>query len=174
MHIEYTISAEDYIAAQKQGMRYLKPTQERLLFQWLPTLGLVLLVFLLYTGFAHGFSSSLAPGFIFPVFFLSLLITRNSNLRKTYAKATNMHGNLLLDVDDDGLHFQGATFKSQVTWEHYSSFFEDQRSFLLFQKTPIFNIIPKQQLSPEQVAALKELFLRQFSEGGKIAAAGRQ
>lgn len=172
MHIEYTISEQDYVAAQKQAMKHLRPTLNRFLYQWLPVFGLLLLGYLFYTGITQGFSTSLGPGLIFPIFALSLLFTRNRTFRKAYANATNMHGALVLDVDDDGLHFQGATFNSHVTWEHYSSFCEDQGLFLLFQKTPIFNIIPKQQLSPEQVAALKDLFSRHFSEKGKMAVAG--
>jgi hypothetical protein len=170
MHIEYTISEEDYLTAQKLAMRHLRPGQNRLMYQWMPAFGLILLGWILYTGFTQGFSTSLAPGLIVPIFLVSLLFTRNQTLRKAYAKAANMHGKLALDVNDDGLHFQGATFNSHVTWEHYSSFCEDQASFLFFQSNSIFNIVPKRQLSAEQAAALRELLRRHINENGKASA----
>ncbi len=160
MHIDYTISEKDFASAQGLAIKQMKPLGGRLILQWLPTFGLLLLGFVLYTGFKQGFSTSLAPGLFVPLFFLSLWFTTKQTIRKSYAKSTNMHGQLILDIDDDGLHFQGPTFNSQVTWNHYSRFCEDKDSFVIFQNPSIFNIIPKRCLSEEQTPVLRELFTR--------------
>ena len=158
MHIDYTISEADYASAQKLAIKRMKPLQYRLTLVWLPAFGLLLLGFLFYTGYRQGFSTSLAPGFFVSIFFLSLWVTTKQSIRKGYAKSTNMHGQLTLDISDDGLNFRGITFNSQVTWDHFSRFVEDKDCYVLFQNPLIFNIVPKRCLSDEQSAQLRDFF----------------
>ncbi len=66
-----------------------------------------------------------------------------------------MHGLLALDVDEMGMQFQGPTVSSKVTWSHFSRFYEDEKVFILYQHMPVFNLIPKRILSPEQVIELR-------------------
>ena len=160
MHIEYAISEQDYASAQKLAMKQMKPLQQRLTLQWLPAFGLFLLGFVLYTGFKQGFSANLVPGVFIPFLFLSLRFTAKKAIRNSYAKATNMHGSLVLDIDDDGIRFQGPTYDSQVSWAHFGRFFEDNESFLIVHNSSIFNIVPKRFLSAEQITELRDIFSR--------------
>jgi hypothetical protein len=162
MHIDYTISAQDYASAQRLAIKRMKPFQGRLI-QWLPSFGLLLLGFILYAGFRRGFSTSLAPGLFVAFFMLAVWFTTRQAIRKSYTTSSNMHGQLSLDIDDNGLRFYGRTFDSQVAWDHYFRFFEDKNSFVLLQNPSIFNIIPKGCLSAEQTTVMKDLLARHIT-----------
>ena len=71
-----------------------------------------------------------------------------------------MHGKLSLDATDAHLHFQGNSFDSKVNWSNFNSVLEDNTSFVIYQNSNCFNIIPKAHLTAEQVKNLSDL-LRQ-------------
>ena len=68
-------------------------------------------------------------------------------MRKSYAKSTNVHSPLTLDVDDNGLRFQGQTFASEVSWDHFARFYEDEKSFVISQRGQIVFKHPPEALS---------------------------
>ena len=71
-----------------------------------------------------------------------------------------------MDVDDNGLRFQGQTFASEVSWDHFARFYEDEKSFVISQRGQIvFNILRKRCLSPEQTSSLRDLLSRHINTG---------
>ena len=73
-----------------------------------------------------------------------------------------------LDADEDGLSFRGQTFASEVSWDHFASFYEDKKTFVISQRgQTVFNILPKRCLSAEQTSTLRELFSRYIDAGGR-------
>ncbi len=44
----------------------------------------------------------------------------------------------------------------------FSRFFEDEKSFILYQNSRIFNLVPKRSLAPEQIKTLREYFERKI------------
>jgi hypothetical protein len=48
----------------------------------------------------------------------------------------------------------------QLKWESIQSFVEDDTSFVLYQSGLIFHILPKRELSPGQIADLREAFTK--------------
>ena len=106
MHIDYEINEQDYVAAQRLALKKMRPAMARFL-AFAPWLGLFLLVFIGQAVWKRAFSTNLIPGLVVPLFFLVLPFTTRRTIRKSYAKSTNMHGPLTLDVDDNGLRFRG-------------------------------------------------------------------
>jgi hypothetical protein len=163
LHIDYEISEQDHAAAQRLAIKKSRPFYGRLLLFGMPAFGLVLLLFIIPAAFKRGFSTNLLPGLVVPLLALSYPLLIRRNIHKVYASSANLRGPRSLDADDAGLRFRGTTFSSQVSWPHFSRFFDDKDSFVLFQSPRVFNIIPKRQLSPEQIAGLRELFTRHIN-----------
>ena len=165
MHIDYEINKQDYVAAQRLALKKMRASTARFL-AFAPWFGLFLLVFIGQAVWKRGFSTNFIPGLVVPLFFLVLPFTTRRTVRKSYAKSANMHGPLTLDVDEDGLSFRGRTFASKVSWDHFASFYEDKKSFVVSQRGQmVFNILPKRCLSPEQTSALRDLLSRYISTG---------
>lgn len=167
MHIDYEINEQDYVAAQSLALKKMRPSMGRFL-AFAPWFGLFLLVFIVQAVFKRGFSTNFIPGLSVPLFCLVLPITSRRSIRKSYAKSSNMHGPLTLDADEDGLSFRGQTFASEVSWDHFASFYEDKKTFVISQRgQTVFNILPKRCLSAEQTSTLRELFSRYIDAGGR-------
>ena len=162
MHIDYEISEQDHLLAQRLARKGF-PLSDRWMIIFLPWFGLAILVAVIFHIVQNGFSTNVLPGFVVPVLCLSMPIIVRRAIHKQYVSSPNLHGPRSLDVDDAGMHFQSATFSSQISWSHFSRFLEDQNSFVLFQDPKIFTIVPKRQLSPEQITALRDYFSRYIS-----------
>jgi len=158
MHIEYEISQKDFVDGQRLAIKKSTIRVIRWMSFVMPTVGLVLLIFLISVGVRQGLSVRLVPGLVMSLWFLSIPLLNRRGQKKVYAKSTSMHGELSLDVDEAGIRFLGPTFSSNVSWDHFSRFLEDDKVFVLYQKGDrIFNILPKRTLTPEQMAGFRQL-----------------
>jgi hypothetical protein len=164
MHCEYEISEQDFLNAQRLAGRNSPVRSIRWSYTGMPLLGTILLAGWIGIAVIRGVSSHWLAVLIFPSLFLLSPWFHKWNAKSTYAKATSFHGPLQLDADDNGLLFRGAAFGGKIGWPSFSSFFEDEDGFVLYQKTGVFNVVPKRQLSPEQVAGLREYFERKIKD----------
>lgn len=167
MHIDYEISEQDFLDAQRLAIR----NSSVRLIRWnplvLPLFGVLLLIFLIHGTAAQGFSVRLIPGLAVCLFFISVPLLNRRTQRKLYAKSPSVHGRISLDANDDGMQFRGHTFCSKVSWSHFGKFFEDDKVFVLYQQNQqIFNTVPKRSLSPEQVTTLRQYLERNISSPG--------
>lgn len=163
MRIDYEISEGDFMKAQRLGIKQSRSVFNRWAFSVVPVFGLVLLICIAFSVVQHGFSANLLPGLIVPLGTLSFPFLITLKIRRLYVSSRNLHGPLSLDATDEGMHFQGPTFSSQVSWSYYSRFCEDENSFLIFQNQRLFNLIPKRHLSSEQIVELRGLFTSHIS-----------
>jgi hypothetical protein len=155
MQIEYAISEQDFMDAQRLAIRNSPMRLVRWTRWVLPLFGVGLLIFLINAVVKQGFSMRAVPGLAFCLLFISLPLLNRNNQKKLYAKTTSMHGKLSLEASDEGLQFRGPSFSSQVGWSNFCKFFEDEKSFVLYQNSQVFNIVPKRGLSPDQVTSLR-------------------
>jgi hypothetical protein len=156
MQFEYEISEQDFLDGQRLALRNSPSIRWTRLA--LPLFGVVLLAFWIQSTAKYGFTLRATLGLIFPLLFLSLPFLTKWNAKKMYAKGTSLHGNLQLDVSDDGLTSAGSTFSGKTQWSNYSRFFENEKCFILYQNTQVFNIIPKRHLSADQINNLRDYF----------------
>ncbi|HMK21167.1 MAG TPA: YcxB family protein [Terriglobales bacterium] len=129
----------------------------------MPVLGAILVVGWIGFAFTRGVSSHSLAIPIFPSLFLLSPLFHKWNAKSTYAKATSFHGPLQLDADEGGLFFRGVAFSGKIGWSNFSNFFEDENGFVLYQNTGVFNILPKRQLSAEQISWLRDNFQRKIN-----------
>ena len=156
MDTEYEISEQDFINAQRLAVKESPVHAIRWTRLVLPLFGTGLLAFLIHAVVQQGLSWRMVPGLAFCLYMISLPFWSRRAQKRLYAKATAMHGRISLGVGEDGLQFQGPTFSSQLRWSHFARFIEDEDSFLLYPNEQIFNIVPKRNLAPEQITALRE------------------
>jgi len=155
MQIEYEISEQDFIDAQRLAIKN-SPVRLVRWTRWvLPLFGVSLLIFLINAVAKQGFSIRAIPGLAFCLLFISLPLLSRSKQKKLYAKNTAMHGKMFLEASGEGLQFRGPTFSSQVGWSNFCKFFEDEKSFVLYKTSQVFNIVPKRGLSPDQITSLR-------------------
>ncbi|HET9836710.1 MAG TPA: YcxB family protein, partial [Candidatus Angelobacter sp.] len=103
--------------------------------------------------------SSLLPlVFVIPALFSPLLNQRSR--KAAYRRNTSLHGPRSVVVDEQGLSFKGPNFSSQVNWPIFVKFAEDGKVVVLFQSSHVFHIIPKRQLSPQQISSLRDAITR--------------
>src|SRR5438270_4635436 len=119
MEIVYKISADDFINAQRLAMKN-SPSRFVRWNRFLPIVGLILLVSLILIVGQQGVSVSLLRGLFFCIWFLAMPFLNRENQRKLYAKNPALHGSISLRIDEDVMHIQGATFSSDIRWDHFS------------------------------------------------------
>jgi hypothetical protein len=165
VRIEFEISAQDFLDGQRLAVKNSPVRAVRWTRVVMPIFGLVLLLSLAYTVFTQGLSPHSLPGLAFGLFFalffiLTPLMTKRKQ-RSLYAKSNAMDGRLVLEVDDDGIQFEGPVSEAKMSWAAFSKFFEDDKSFIYFQRNgQIFHMLPKRFLSLEQTTAVREFFER--------------
>jgi hypothetical protein len=168
MRAEYEITEQDFYAAQQLAIRH-SPQRFIRWTRWvLPGCGVALLVFLVSVLIRIGFSVRLIPGLAICSLFIFLPLLNRRSQKSLYARTPGLHGRRSVEADDDGLEFSGTSFTSQVAWDNFTSFLEDEKSFLLYQNPQVFNIIPKRTLSADQIARLRA-YLDQKIGHGKLS-----
>lgn len=172
MLVEYEISEQDYLDAQRLAIRNSPIRLVRWTLWVLPVWALVLLAFLISVIAREGFSSRVIVGLAFCLYVIFLPLLSKRKQKQAYARNSSIHGKLFLEVTDEGVKFRGKTVSSQISWSQFPRFSEDKKSFVLYQRSTVFNIVPKRDLSPDQVEALHEYFEQHIGRG-KVSANSR-
>ena len=171
MLIEYRISERDYkhgfcvlIVPQFKDKNLLKT----LLF---PLAGLLMIAVSARDFVRSGFSVAHAPllvvGLVMLLAYALLLRILSKGPRKIagqiYRNTGWLRGMMFLDVGEDGIQFTGENFSMKAGWAEFVKFFEDRRTFILHQRNPqpasapfIFHIVPKRNLSRDQIAGFRQ------------------
>jgi len=164
MHLEYEISEQDFLDAQRLAIKNSPVRSIRWSRIGIPLFGLLLFMFWLQSTYTHGLSLRSAIGVVFPILFMSIPLLTKWNARKMYARTTSFRCVQRLDVDEEAMSVSGETFSGKIGWSNYRQFFEDERCFVLYQDSTVFNIIPKRQLSSEQISWLRQHFNRKIED----------
>lgn len=159
MRIDYEITAEDFIKALSLAVRKSPDRFDRWTRLAFPQMGLGILVLLVLVVSKQGFSLRLLPAAVGSLVFIAMPLVHRRRQRKIFAKDDSMHGKRSLDVDASGIQFSGPGSSSRAEWATFNLFLEDENSFLLYQ-AEVFSIIiiPKRNLSAEQITALHNYF----------------
>lgn len=171
MMVEYSISEEDFIDAQRLFYKKSKPFIFHFTHRYSPGPILFVLFFLISALARKDFSAQLLPGFFFGLFFVSLWpILINQQYKKAYANARQLRGRLVLEANDNSLHLYGDSFDATLLWSHFLKYFEDDKVFVLLQNSQIFNLVPKRALSADQIGELRQMFNSKIGRQNRAAA----
>lgn len=133
MQIEYEVSEQDFLDAQKLAIRNLPNRTSRLIFRFLPFWGLFLFLMVMAPALQHGFSwnwSLLVP-FALALLCLSTPLLMKRARKRLYRQTANLHGTRTTTLDETGLSFSGPAFSSRLEWAFFPRFVEDEKTFLL-------------------------------------------
>jgi hypothetical protein len=162
MHIDYEMSEQDFMDAQKLARRHSSNRTFKWTFRVLPFWGLFLVLVAVWNTVQSGFSrnNGMIPPFVLGLVFLNIPWLMNQVNRNIFRKNPIFRGQRSLSVDETGLAISAPTISIQLKWDSIQNFVEDNASFVLYQSGLIFHFIPKRQLSPDQIAELREAFTR--------------
>ena len=167
--INYEISEQDYLNAQKLAIRKHPKILTRVILRILPYWGFFVALAVAWSVFERGFgwqTSMLLP-LAFAVFALSSPLLLKRAQKAVYRKTTSLQGPRTMSADEQGLSFEGPNFSSQLKWPFFLKFAEDDNVFVIYQSNQIFHIIPKRQLYPQQILDLREAFTRHIGKTHK-------
>lgn len=173
MRIEYTITEQDYLAAQRLALRASQPFGYFMVRWYMPAMGVFILAYLLTVAGRQKLSLSFLPGAFFGAFFLLWPMVIKYQHKKIYARTVSLHGRIRMESSENELHFIGETFNTIVSFAHFEKVVENESSILLYQNPQVFNLIPKRELSPEQIKNLQDLFAAKINRRRLGAAVSR-
>ena len=168
MQIEYEISEQDFLDAQKLAVRNAPNVTTRLLLRVLPFWGVFVFLGVAWPVFKEGFAWK--AEMIVPLAFATLCLASPLLVKRAYQRAyrgnPSYKGKRTLILNESGLDLSGPTFSSQLKWENFIRFVEDEKVVLLYQSGQVVQIVPKRQLAPEQITELREAFTRHIGAKG--------
>jgi hypothetical protein len=144
MHIDYEMSEQDFMDAQKFARRHSSNRTFKWTFRVLPFWGLFLILAVGWNivqsrlTWGNGMTSPLVLGFIF----LSSPFLMNQVNRRIFRKNPIFRGQRSLAMDETGLTFTAPTISVQLVWDSIQNFVEDNASFVLYQSGLIFTSYP--------------------------------
>lgn len=175
MQLEYRLTLKDYQEANQthfQKMRRLSYIFCWLLSIFFGVIGLLSVIasILLLTGMISDNNleepiSTLINGCVFLA--VAIFVNPTLNLLQRYLIYRNWKSNpsirepVNIEVTEEGIDFEGATFKSAIKWQIYTNFLESKNLFMLYQSNNLFNMIPKRAFSSnEQINQFRDLIGR--------------
>jgi hypothetical protein len=156
--INYEISEQDYLDAQKLATRNHPRTFTRVLYRILPYWGLLVGLAVVWVMFGRGFywDNLMILPLGFAVFALGRPLLFKRAVKAAYRKTRSLHGPRSTAVDEQGISFEGPDFSSQLKWPFFLKFAEDEKSFVMYQTNQMFFLIPKRQLSQQESLDIRE------------------
>lgn len=162
MQIDYEMSEQDFMEAQKLALRHLPNRSGRWIVRSLPFLGLFICLAALWKVVRSGYmwNSNVILPFGFGLFFLLSPWLMNQANRKMFRRNPIFQGQRSVTVDETGLIFTSPTASVKIKWDSIQNTVEDNTTFVLYQGGVVFHILPKRQLSQEQISELRDAFGR--------------
>jgi len=160
--INYEISEQDYLDAQKLAIKNHPRTFTRVVYRVLPYWGLLVGLGVFWVMFAWGFhwDNLMILPVGFTVFALSRPLLVKRAVKAAYRKTRSLHGPRSTAVDEQGMSFEGPDFSSQLKWPFFLKFAEDDKSFIIYQTDQMFFCIPKRQLSQQEISTIREALIQ--------------
>ena len=169
MHIDYEMSEQDFMDAQKLARRHSSNRTFKWIFRIVPFWGLFLALAVVWNIVQSGlaWNNGMVSPLVLGLIFLASPLLMNQVNRRIFRKNPIFRVQRSLVVDAVGLTFNAPTVSVQLKWDAIQNFVEDNSSFVLYQSGVIFHVIPKRQLSSEQIAELREAFTRHIVRKGR-------
>lgn len=156
--INYEISEQDYVDAQKLAIRNHPRAFTRVVYRALPYWGLLTGLGALWVTFWWGFHWDwfmiLPLGFAVAALSQPLLFKRSA--RTAYRKSPAFHGPRSAAMDEQGMSVEGPDISSRVKWPFFVKFAEDDKTFVMYQTNQLFSFIPKRQFSQQEISSIRE------------------
>src|SRR5215469_4213324 len=151
MHIEYDVTEQDFVHAQRLVRRISNSGFMRWAEFASPFLGFVLAAFLIYLLITKGVSILLILGLGLSLYLILIPILSRRLLQKLYRQTEHLHGKLFLDVESNGIQFGGEKGSVKIDWTSFGRCVEDYRGFVFLRKGQAVQVVPKRCLTAPQL-----------------------
>jgi hypothetical protein len=164
IHLEFTLTFEDYLNAVRLHARKTWWSQCILLFQEFvaPILGIMIGTYAVLQA-VHG---ALGVPFIVMVgcaLYMVAGTNPRSRMRWTYNQTEAGKGSEALDLDELQIVSQGLTWRYEFRWAAFCSFSEDRKTLLLHLAPGKSIIVPKRVCTVHQLEALRNLLTKKMN-----------
>lgn len=78
--------------------------------------------------------------------------------KKNFASSPRLQEEIEYEITNEKFKLTGTSFSSDMTWDKTYKIQELKNWFLIYQNRRVANLIPKSEMSPEQVESLRNLF----------------
>lgn len=115
---------------------------------------------ILYSGYTYSFNAIFLFKILLPEIILSGLIifllslSFKKNTKKIFKTLPIFTEKIIYSVDENGLHIKGETFKNTMAWNKFSYLWAKGDYLVFYQTSSFGNIIPKRNLTAEQLDTL--------------------
>jgi hypothetical protein len=151
VQIHYQITEHDYVGAMRLGSRYFQRLALRIALISIP------LILLLIWGpyyLRYAIFGGIGAALVISIVHYALL---PSITRRHYQKYKALHNaQILAELTDEGIRFSHANGSSLTKWPHILKWQHNDRYLLLFLSPKIYQIIPKEQATPEAIEAFMQ------------------
>jgi hypothetical protein len=89
-----------------------------------------------------------------------VMVVNPIGARRQYAQQKSLQGEIAIGWSEEGMHFDTEYGAFSMPWNHFHRWVEDKRTFLLFESSRLYRVIPKRVLSEDQQASLRQLLPR--------------
>ena len=160
MHIEYDVTEQDFLDAQ----RLVRRMSNSGFMGWAefasPFLGFVLAAFVIYLLVTKGVSVLLVLGLGLSLYLMLTPILSRRLLLRLYRHSECLHGKPFLDVDTNGIQFGGEKGSVNTDWASLGRCVEGYREFLFLRKGQAVQIVPKRCLTALQLQEFRACLKR--------------
>lgn len=130
---------------------------------YLTIAGLIMLItsLLFYTGVASTIYENNPPTFqltlgLFFVFGFPIIIYFSA--KKNFSSSQLLHEKVEYEFSKENLKMTGESFKTEYSWEKTYKIEELSEWFLIYQNRRVANLIPKHNMTTEQITCLTDIF----------------
>jgi hypothetical protein len=159
----YSITADDYVQAQRAHLRRKGAPRFSYLLSRI-VMPIAFLVVLLVSILRPEEFQTLMPGLLFTGIFSAIIFAHPFLWRRQFAKIPPSQMQVTAEFSEKEVHFQSAKTDSVAQWEHFVGWRESRDLFLLYQRTNLFNMVPKRAFTPEQLTEFRELLARKIPQ----------
>lgn len=156
VRIDYEITLDDFLAGQRLALRR-NPDHKLRRMRWAPvffgTLILLAFVYVIITNPPKSFDIRLLMGPLLGIFLVSSPLLANRQRRKLYSQTPSLHGPKSAELNETGIVFTGQSFRSEILWQYFHGYVEDERTLVMFSSPQIFHILPKRYFDAHQLNA---------------------
>lgn len=166
IQVQFAYTFDDYAEGLRAWLKHLAPIGTRLMARaMIFSAAIVLLIgaILVYAGEDVGLTVFCFVYGAFLAVYYGLFA--KARLKRRFRKAKNLHGEKVVELDDEQFAISGANGRATIYWHAFSHYVETPRLFVLSTVSPFFYMIPKRALSQPDQDAIRRLLEQKIGSG---------
>lgn len=103
--------------------------------------------------------------FLFTCFlFFMIYYTNKFNAQRTFRRDSRLRAKHIYTIDSDTIRINGGPYNATLQWSQLLDISESKKSFFIWIKKGMAQIIPKENMTPEDILFLREIKNTKFGK----------